>query len=273
MSPFARRNYPESRYLTRLATSVPDPDQTPPDGRNARILERDPELGRGLDAEEFALAARHLVARTRNLVQGDWIGPWEGEDDPYGSVGALVLDGLLLRVQRVGNVASAELLGSGDVLRPWLTGDEDSTLSGRARWQVLQPTTVAILDRRFASVAGRWPEVITALVERSVQRARLLAFQMAISNVRRIDARLLLLMWRLADRWGRVTSDGVVVPLRLTHGWLASLVGAQRPSVTTALGNLASAGRVERLDDGSWLLRGEPPDVAEPLFAAGPGSG
>jgi len=88
--------------------------------------------------------------------------------------------------------------------------------------------------------------------------------------VRRIDARLLLMMWRLADRWGRVTSDGVVVPLRLTHGWLAHLVGAQRPSVTTALGNLAGAGRVERLDDGSWLLRGDPPDFDEPLFAAGP---
>ena len=62
---------------------------------------------------------------------------------------------------------------------------------------------------------------------------------------------------------------GVVLPLRLTHGWLANLVGAQRPSVTTALGNLAGAGLVERLDDGSWLLRGEPPNIDEPLFSAG----
>jgi hypothetical protein len=62
----------------------------------------------------------------------------------------------------------------------------------------------------------------------------------------------------------------VVLPLALTHGWLANLVGAQRPSVTTALGHLTSAGRVERLDDGSWLLRGGPPNLAEPLFAASP---
>ena len=242
------------------------------DGLHARVLDRDPELGRGLEADDFALAARQLVARTSPLEPGEWTGPWGGEDDPDGSIGALVLDGLMLRVQRIGNVAAAELLGSGDILRPWLTGHEGSSLPASARWQVLQPTTVAILDRRFTAAAGHWPEVVTALTERSVQRARLLSFQMAIANVRRIDARLLLLLWRLADRWGRVTGDGVVVPLHLTHGWLANLVGAQRPSVTTALGNLAGAGRVQRLDDGSWLLRGHPPDIAEPLFAAGPAS-
>ena len=222
-----------------------------------------------MSAEQLAVAERHLVAAVRQLDPGEWDGTWEGGDDPTGHLGLLVLDGLVLREQRIGTVSAAELLGAGDVLRPWLTGQEGSSLPATGRWQVLQPTTFAILDRRFATVAGRWPEIGAALMERSVQRARLLAFQMTIASVRRIDARLLLLFWRLADRWGRVTSDGVVVPLRLTHGWLASLVGAQRPSVTTALGNLAGAGRVERLADGSWLLRGDPPDLDEPLFAAG----
>src|SRR4051812_27229062 len=258
------------RTPTRLATSLPNPEHSPGDGLHTRVLDRDPELARGLDAEEFALAARHLVARTRKLEPGEWEGPWDGEQDPHGSVGALVLDGLLLRVQRIGTVAAAELLGSGDILRPWLTGHEESSLPAGAHWQVLQPTTVALLDRRFVTVAGRWPEVVSAMMERSVQRARLLAFQMAIGNVRRIDARLLLLLWRLADRWGRVTSDGVVLPLRLTHGWLANLVGAQRPSVTTALGNLAGAGRVERLDDGAGLFHRDPPNIDEPPFAPGP---
>lgn len=255
-----------------MATTLPEPEHSSTDDLHVRVLERDPELAHGLDPEQQALAARHLVARMRHVEPGEWSGPWEGERDPGGSIGALVLDGLILRIQRIGTVTAAELLGSGDILRPWVTGHEGSSLPAAARWQVLQPTTVALLDRRFAAVAGRWPEVVSALMERSVQRARLLAFQMAIGNVRRIDARLLLLFWRLADRWGRVTSDGVVVPLRLTHGWLAHLVGAQRPSVTTALGNLAGAGRVERLEDGSWLLRGDPPDIADPLFAAGPSS-
>ena len=251
-----------------MATPIPERDHGTTNGRQLRVIEHDPDLARGLPPEQLALAERHLIAPVEHLGVGEWSGPWEAEGDPTGHLGVLVLDGLFLRVQRIGTVSAAELLGAGDVLRPWLTGEEDSTFESTARWQVLQPSSVAILDRRFTAVAGRWPEVVSALMERSIQRSRLLAFQMAIASVRRIDARLLLLFWRLADRWGRVTSDGVVVPLRLTHGWLASLVGAQRPSVTTALGHLAGAGRVERLQDGSWLLRGDAPDLREPLFAA-----
>jgi CRP-like cAMP-binding protein len=82
---------------------------------------------------------------------------------------------------------------------------------------------------------------------------------MALSHLTRVEVRLLALFWHLADRWGRVASDGVLVPLRLTHQTLAALVGAQRPSVTTALGGLADSGRVTRRDDGGWVLHGEPP--------------
>jgi hypothetical protein len=248
---------------------MPDRQQGAPDGRHVRILEHDRDLARGLDPEQLALAERHLVAPVWQLEPGEWTGPWDAERESVAHLGLLVLDGLVLRSQRIGTVAAAELLGAGDLLRPWVTGQEGSSLQSAARWQVLQPTTVAALDRRVTAVAGRWPEIIGALMERSVQRARLLAFQMAIASVRRIDARLLLLFWRLADRWGTVTGDGVVLPLRLTHGSLATLVGAQRPSVTTALGHLTAADRVERLPDGSWLLRGDPPDLGEPLFAAG----
>jgi hypothetical protein len=238
------------------------------DAHVVRVLEHEPELAGGLSGEDLELAIRYLVARTELLEPGKWSSPWPGEDDPQGHIGVLLLDGLVMRAQRVGSVVPAELLGSGDIVRPWQLGDEGSSFDADARWQVLQPTRVAVLDRRFARIAGRWPEVISAIMDRGVQRARLLAFQMGIGHLRRVDARLLLLLWRLSDRWGRVTPDGVVLPLVLTHGWLANLVGAQRPSVTTALGTLTSAGRVERLDDGSWLLRGGPPNLADPLFAA-----
>jgi hypothetical protein len=39
------------------------------------------------------------------------------------------------------------------------------------------------------------------------------------------------------------------------------MVGARRPSVTTALGQLISRGEIERRPDGGWLLRGEPPEA------------
>ena len=38
------------------------------------------------------------------------------------------------------------------------------------------------------------------------------------------------------------------------------IVGAHRPSVSTAMGALAKAGRVSRRDDGAWILLGEPPE-------------
>jgi CRP-like cAMP-binding protein len=62
----------------------------------------------------------------------------------------------------------------------------------------------------------------------------------------------------LAGNWGRVTPEGTVVPIGLTHELIAELIGARRPSVTTAISELRAAGRLERQEDG-WLLVGPPP--------------
>jgi CRP/FNR family cyclic AMP-dependent transcriptional regulator len=51
-----------------------------------------------------------------------------------------------------------------------------------------------------------------------------------------------------------------VVPLPLGHQRLADLVGAQRPTVSTALGELSRAGALSRREDGNWLLLGAPPE-------------
>jgi hypothetical protein len=94
---------------------------------------------------------------------------------------------------------------------------------------------------------------------RPVFRARRLAVMQAICQFNRVDRRVLTVLWHLAERWGRVTPAGVVVPLALSHRLLAELVGARRPTVTTALGELLRAGEVSRTADGAWLLTGEPP--------------
>jgi hypothetical protein len=75
------------------------------------------------------------------------------------------------------------------------------------------------------------------------------------------------MFWYLADRWGRVTPRGVTLPFSLTHAVLGGLVGARRPATTTALGELGSAGVVERLPDGAWLLHGDPPRELDELRA------
>jgi CRP-like cAMP-binding protein len=66
------------------------------------------------------------------------------------------------------------------------------------------------------------------------------------------------LLWHLADRFGRVRPDGVALQIPLKHATMAKLLAATRPSVSTTLASLASQGRIERLPDGGWLLKGEP---------------
>ena len=54
-----------------------------------------------------------------------------------------------------------------------------------------------------------------------------------------------------------------VLPLSLSHADLAELIGAARPSVSTALKDLAGRGLVQRNSgDRSWLLAREPPSIA-----------
>jgi CRP-like cAMP-binding protein len=106
---------------------------------------------------------------------------------------------------------------------------------------------------------SRWPELTAGLMDRIIQRARWLAFQLAVCHLVRVDVRLLVILWHYADRWGRMTKEGAVLSMPLTHSVLASIVGARRPSVTTALGRLQEDGLIERAGDGSWILHGEPP--------------
>jgi hypothetical protein len=94
---------------------------------------------------------------------------------------------------------------------------------------VLSHTRVAVLDRSFMLRCSRWPEVTAALFARLSERALRLATHQAISQLTRVDRRLLALFWHLAERWGKMSRDGVVVPLALTHRILGQLVGARRP--------------------------------------------
>lgn len=226
------------------------------DARSAILLE-DPELGDRLTAERLLAARRDCVARVIAVPAGQWaVGELELRMR-YG-IGLLVLDGLLTRRVGVEGRFGAELLGTGDVLRPWQNGDADITLPHAGGWSVLRHSRMAVLDGGFTLRLGRYPEVISALFARAVRRSRLLALNMAIVHQPRVDVRLQMLFWHLADRWGTVHHDGVRVPLRLTHEVLAELVAARRPSVTKALGELAAQGAV-RWDEDAWVLSGRPP--------------
>ncbi len=232
-----------------------------------RVLEEDPELAAGLDATSVQLATRHAIAAVEIVAPGAWE-PAFPADGGGGSLGLLVLDGLLMRDVAIAQATCTELIGRGDLLRPWDWERDVLTIKPVVTWTALQPVRLAVLDRRIAAVLGRWPELVSALVARAVRRSFELATNQATSHLTRVDARLELLFWGLADRWGRVGPDGVVLELPLTHQVLGRLVGAQRPSVTTALSDLSRRGVIERREDGAWVLHGDPPGDAVEAGAA-----
>jgi CRP/FNR family transcriptional regulator, cyclic AMP receptor protein len=225
-----------------------------------RLLEADPELGALLAGSRRTDAERELVVRTHRLSVGPWdVTRLSGASADH--VGLLVLDGVLSRELVVADHVSAELLGPGDLVRPWQASSGAGLLPVKAVWSVLSTVTLAVLDRRFAAEAARYPEITAALFDRLGERSLRLATTQAISQLTRVDRRLKALFWHLAERWGRVSSQGVIVPLALTHRILGQLVGARRPTVSTALAELAEQGELIRRPDGSWLLQGDPPDA------------
>jgi CRP-like cAMP-binding protein len=217
------------------------------------LLDADEELGNCISKGERATARRAAV------TSAIWVpaGPWIGERRPpgRGHLGYLVLGGLVSRELRVAGGRSVELLGAGDIMRPW---QEDSASFCDSRYRAVVATRLAALDEGLAERISAWPRLTAELLERAVRRSRTLAAVAAIGHVVGVEQRLVALFWCLAERWGTVSREGVTIPLPLTHQALADMVGAQRPSVTSALGKLARAGTLTRRD-GTWTLHGNAP--------------
>ena len=217
------------------------------------VLDADPELGEYLTADEFTAAREGLLARTVTVEPGAWHPTQTYNIDNHPSLGLLMLDGLMTRQLTLAGRPSTELLGTGDLLRPWDMDSELGMIPVTINWQALQRTRFAVLDQRFVLNASRWPGVIDALAGRGARRSRWLAFQLGMKQIMRVEGRLLVLLWALSERWGVMTPRGVHLRLKLTHEALGKLVGARRPSVTTAIGQLTAAGAIERVSDGYRL--------------------
>ena len=223
---------------------------------SVQILKADPELGLRVPATEIEDARAQLVARVRALEPGRW----EVPHDATSRLGFLMLDGLLARDVVLVGTTCTELLGEGDVIQPWIPANEDGLVRYHVLWHVLAPTKLAVLDDAFARTLAAWPQVMSTLLERAIRRTLRMSIHQALLQLSPVETRLLVLFWHLAERWGRVTPDGISVRLRMSHELLGQLVGCRRASVTTALHRVSDSGLVVRRTDGSWLLRGSAPD-------------
>ena len=237
--------------LATTATPAPTMDR----GEYVHLLEMDPVLRETVPDDDLELAGRRLVARCICGEPGAWDANRYGDS---GWLGLMVLEGLVTRNVEIAGTRARELLGPGDILRPWDDETDLSAISARVSWTVLDPARIALLDRRWALLAGRWPGLGNEILSRVLRRSRWLAVLLTIAGLRGVEERVMLFFWHLASSWGRVTPGGTLVPFALTHDVIADVIGARRPSVTTAISELQQRGDLDRRDDG-WLLRAPPP--------------
>ena len=222
------------------------------------IIDADPELEDLVQSSDRERARRETRTRVRHLSVGAWDVAAAEEPDSHHR-GFLIVDGLISREVEVLGRRCVELLGEGDVIRPWSWDEEGSHVQAEVGWVVLERTRLAVLNHHLVVRMTPWPQLGLELFNRGTRRAHALAVSLAIAHHQRVDDRLMLTLWHLAERWGRVLPEGIAVPLPLSHQRLADLVGAHRPAVTSAIGELTRQDKISRRNDRTWILHGSPP--------------
>jgi CRP/FNR family cyclic AMP-dependent transcriptional regulator len=245
----------------------PEDDGVFPVSRRSRValLQVDAGLRAAVPRQERPLAERAVVVPCHELGPG----PWRTEDlSAYGdALAALVVRGLGTREIAIAGRRSAELLGPGDVFHPW--SSSNPVVPSTSRWASGSRVTIAILDARFVSAARRWPELFAVVHERLAEQLERATLRAAIMALPRVEQRILAMFWQLAERWGTVRSEGVVLELAITHELIGQLIGAQRPTVSLALQALAGDGLLQRTSHDAWLLRHDSPDVLPEVAVIG----
>jgi len=229
------------------------------------LLEEDPDLA---PSERDRAAAGGIMAKKYGLERG----PWIARDDHHvrqEDLGFLVLEGALVRHVTIGSRRSGELVGPGDVIRPGQEAtDAYAQIEAVTSWTVLEDVRMVAIDRGVVSACCTVPSVLAELSARLLAPSGSLAARMAMAQLPKLELRLELLLWHLADRWGRREQGHVVLSLPLSQALLAELLCAQRTSVNAAMQKLVTRGVVGREGRGRWVLSGAPPaHLLSPLAA------
>jgi CRP-like cAMP-binding protein len=222
-------------------------------------LDVDPDLAGHKSGLELAAIRDRLTAPVYRLTAGALPEPPARRRDSH--LGYLVLKGLLLYEVSACGRATAELLGTGDLVRPWAS-ELSPTIATDVRWTVLEQALLADLGTVASARFTDSSDVFEALVKRCADRAEAVAVQRSITAHVRVDVRVLAYLWHLADRFGVVMPGAVKLDVPLTHAVLARLIGARRPTVTTALQRLIQLGYLRR-DGRAFILTGDPTSIME----------
>jgi CRP-like cAMP-binding protein len=217
-------------------------------------LDLDPDLGEEIPREDWEQARRACEAPVTNIASGHW-DVRRACAEATSSFGYLLVDAIVSREVALKDRYLLELFGPGDIIQPPAHGAWPHAA------ETMPSTTTVITQGRAMALGGwlvraaaRWPSLLTAVLTRIEAQRERLAIQGLIVHLPLAEHRVLLQLWHLAGKWGRVTTDGIVIPLQLTHEFVGQMIAARRPTVTLAVRDLEAAGCLRRLDDGSWLL-------------------
>ena len=196
--------------------------------RRIPLLEIDPDLVASITTEE------------RRLLAGIWVPtvnlPAEAFDitslfERHDALGMIVLDGLLMHYLQIGAQPGLRILGTGDVVPA--RGAPTSELIVGAAWRASSDTSVAILGREFVLGAAHAPRLLVSLGARMAEQTERLTAQLMISQLPRVEDRLLAMLWLLAESFGHVTPAGIAVPSSSRMRFsAASSVPVDRPSAS-----------------------------------------
>lgn len=222
------------------------------------------ELDRGMSA--LLRGPRGEQLRPRGRVASFRFGRGTVDFDPFAPSrgwGLIVLEGFFTRQVELAGRTTTELLGAGDVLRPWDEPHAEGSVPLETSWRAISPSRVGLLDARFMAAVSPFPEVTDILSSRLSMHSRWASLLLIVARLPWTEGRILVLFWHLADRWGRVLpTGGVLVPLSLTHSEIGELVSTLRPRTTMALNSLVKMGAISRHDEG-WILHGLPPSPGD----------
>jgi CRP/FNR family cyclic AMP-dependent transcriptional regulator len=174
--------------------------------------------------------------------------------------GFIVTAGHLAGRLKLGCGHSTEIVGPGDAV---VAADPDELpTEARLDWTGVGHAEVAWMDHRMWGALLRDPPSAATLIASQARRAESARAMQSVMTLVRVDQRIQCALWLLAERFGRVIPAGTLVGPPLSHRLIGELVGARRPSVTTAVTKLTATGRVSRDAGGRWLLHGMGPELS-----------
>jgi CRP/FNR family transcriptional regulator, cyclic AMP receptor protein len=191
------------------------------------------------EADQRRVAA---LATIRDMQRGDVV--WN-EGDPAESL-TVILRGRvkIVRHAEAGDVI-LEIFGEGEPVGAIAVYNY---MPYPASAICMEPVTLLMLPRRdYFELLDRNPDFARAIIRELTRLTLGLTRKLEDMRGQRVDARIAQLFLTLADRMGRPTDEGVVIPIQLSRQEVADLVGT---TVESAIRTLSRWGREKLLISG-----------------------